>query len=200
MKTITQFLIIMAFGFFSTSEYSNNDNHYLKNNDMKLLLNYLDRTEREFLMTLDTMNIEIRNFKPNDNAWSVKEIVAHVVTANQGILSQVKIAMENNSQTVEDLSKNDAWLISKVSDRGVKVTTPLPAPDDSIAWETLTKSYKDNKQEITNFLANPNLELRKHYGRSPYGKADCYQMFLVLAAHNMRHHHQILDNINSYYE
>lgn len=167
---------------------------------MALLLNYLQRTEEDLLTTMDTMNVKIHDYAPVTGAWNAKQIMEHIIMAEQSLFTRIKQAMEETPGEGEDLSANDAWLIGKVNDRGVKVKTPLPAPETDKSWEELKKEFIASRLQISQFLEQPNLQLRSHYGKSIYGKSDCYQLFLIIAAHGMRHHHQLLENINHFYE
>lgn len=200
MKAIISTIVFCTITLFFTLPKSLSIQHYEASHDMKLLLDYLDRTEKDILTTLDTMHKDIRGFAPKEKAWSAQQILDHVVTADLGVFSQIKAALDKNPDNIEDLSANDAWLIGKVNDRGTKVLSPLPPPSTGKAWDQLINDFKNERKIIKAFLKSGDLELRYHYGSSPYGKADCYQMFLVLSAHSMRHHHQLLDNIKAYYE
>ena len=172
----------------------------IENPRKKFLIDFLEKTEQDFMITLDTMHSDIINFKAHEDSWSGQEILNHVVTAEKIVFGQIKEAMTNDIEEFVDLSGNDAWLIGKVNDRGIKVKSPLPEPHSSKSLTEVKNEFKTNRKNIANYI-NSNFEnLRIRYGQSPYGQADCYQLFLVIAAHSMRHHHQLLDNIKAYHE
>lgn len=166
---------------------------------LEFLTDYLDRTEKDILATVDSLSSEVVNYHPGEHAWTVQQILAHIILAEQAVFAQIKKAIDSQPEQIESLRHHDAWLIGKVNNRGVKVTTPLPLPESVDPLSALRKEFIESRSIIRDYLRQEHLPLRSRYGRSLYGKADCYQLFLIIAAHSMRHHHQMLDNIQSYH-
>lgn len=160
--------------------------------------NYLETTRDGIIQTLDSITDETFIYKPMDGGWSVKECMEHVLLAEKGIFSEFKDVLD---QSPGEISTRylDAWLISKVSDRGTKVVTPLPMVDSHKSRAQLMDQLRNSRNEILAFIsAFDQIEFRNHFGKSPYGPADAYQLLLVAAAHSMRHHHQMLEVIGEF--
>ena len=159
--------------------------------EREFLLNFLDITETDLTSTISTMTDEQWNFKPTPEAWSPAQVMAHVNSAETIVFADIKSVMEKAEEEANKEKNEDAWLIGKVTDRGIKVKTPLENDPESTTKEITLKQFKDTRASIKEYLTDKKLALRSHYGKSPYGPADAYQMFLVIAAHSQRHHAQM---------
>ncbi len=171
----------------------------ITNQERKFIKDYLMRTESDLLEIMASINDEQWTYKPANGGWSIAECMEHVIIAESAIWSGINKAMSAPAGN-EDLSGNDAWLIGKINDRGNKVQTPVPPVDGKIAKTILIDKLKASRKQVYDYLENESLQLRNHYGKSPYGPADAYQLLIVMAAHSMRHTAQIqevLSEINS---
>lgn len=158
------------------------------------LINYLQTTQTELLTAVNEISKSEWLAKPADGGWSPAECMAHILMAEQAVFKQVKKALANAAGT-DDLKARDGWLLSKITDRGNKVKTPLPLVMKNSSKSEMLIAFKASRKSIYDFLANKKLPLRQHYGRSPYGKVDAYQLFIVIAGHSMRHTNQILEGL-----
>ncbi len=171
---------------------------FISESEYSFLTNYLEITKDGIIQTLDTITNEVFLYKPMDGGWSVRECMDHILLAEQGIFSEFQEILKKEASD-NSTRQLDAWLISKVSDRGTKVVTPLPMIDSNKSREVFIEQLNKSRSEILNFIASyKDIEFRNHFGRSPYGPADAYQLLLVAAAHSMRHHHQMLEVIREY--
>lgn len=158
------------------------------------LVDYLKVTQQDLISTLHDLSETEWLAKPADGGWSPAECMEHIVQAEKAVFMQVKKALEAPAGT-DDLSARDGWLLSKIADRGNKVITPLPPAGREQSKTKLIEAFEASRSTIYSFLENKKLPLRTHYGKSPYGKADAYQLMLVIAGHGMRHTNQILETI-----
>ncbi|NRB46440.1 MAG: DinB family protein [Saprospiraceae bacterium] len=162
--------------------------------DRSFLVDFLTVTQQDLLQTISDLSETEWLTKPSDGGWSPAECMEHIVEAEKAVFKQVKKALDGPSGT-DDLSARDGWLMCKVVDRGTKVKTPLPPSSAAPSKVKLVEAFKASRKEIFRFLADKKLPLRTHYGKSPYGKADAYQLLLVIAGHSMRHTNQILETV-----
>ena len=162
----------------------------------RFITDYLKRTEADMIYTLRGIDERIWTKKSSTDSWSPAECAEHVLLAERGLMAQIKKALAGESGQ-DDLRANDAWLIGKISDRGVKVQTPLNPKHGQIKKEEVIRELQASRAEILEFLKDDSLGLRNHYGRSPYGKADVYQLLIVVAGHSMRHTAQIQEILNA---
>lgn len=198
------FSTIVAVGQPNVSKYNQPNANQTNNSgvitppEKALLLNFLDNSETALRPTIKNTDKALWNKKPSANEWSMAQCLTHLLIAEQLLLKQVKAALQKPAKTEVDLRRNDAWLISKVADRGVKVKTPLNDQPAAISQAEGLKLLKKSRKVLKAFLSNESLPLRTHFGKSPYGAADCYQVFLVLATHSHRHHQQMLEVMRTF--
>lgn len=158
------------------------------------LINYLQTTQAELVTTVSEMSESDWQAKPAEGGWSPAECMAHILMAEQAVFKQVKKALASPAGK-EDLKARDGWLLSKITDRGTKVKTPLPLVMNNSSKSEMLTAFNTSRKSIYDFLANKKLPLRQHYGRSPYGKVDAYQLLVVIAGHGMRHTNQMLEGL-----
>lgn len=163
----------------------------ISNEEKAFIQNFLDVTEANLISTVEELDDEKWNYRPAQGGWTTAECMEHVILAEKAVFQQVKSALENAADNSKNLKQQDGWLLAKISDRGVKVTTPLNPKGANMSKSEMIEELQSSRKEIKEFLNQKNLPLRNHFGRSPYGPADAYQLFIVIAAHSMRHNAQI---------
>ncbi|MEM8888787.1 MAG: DinB family protein [Bacteroidota bacterium] len=159
--------------------------------ERKFLLNFLEASERDLISVIEPMTEEQWRSSAVPDSWSPSQCMSHILQAEHGLFSNIQMLLKTPANFEQDLSPNDAWLIGKIADRGVKVKTPLPEQPEIMTKEEALQALKKSRANIRAFLKDTELPLRGHIGKSPYGPADSYQLFLVIAAHSLRHKAQI---------
>ena len=165
----------------------------ISTDEQKFLFDYLELTESNLLETVSMVDEESWLYKPKSGGWSLAECMDHIILAEAAVFEQLKEALQSEANAGLNTRNQDGWLISKISDRGVKVVTPLPPQGLFKSKDEMINAFARSRQQIRDFLADGQLPLRSHFGNSPYGPADAYQLALVIAAHSLRHHAQILE-------
>lgn len=163
----------------------------INNSERVLLQNFLNITETGLIKTIQETPQKLWIQKPSAGQWSMSQCLTHILQAEKGLFMQIKKLLQQPANPALDLRDKDAWLISKIADRGVRVKTPLNNAPEPTKQEEGIVLLKKSRQAIKAFLENKDLPLRNHFGRSPYGKADTYQLLLVIATHSIRHHAQM---------
>lgn len=169
--------------------------HHLSPEEWTFLNDYLKIVADQLLEQLDTLPEAVMTKRPKDGGWTIAECYDHILKVERGLLEKIRAVMEKPAEAPNITRELDAWLIAKVSDRGNKVETSVPLSVATTDKTVISKIFKDTRGELQNFLADHADALRMHYGDSLYGKVDAYQLVLVLAAHTMRHYHQIQENL-----
>ena len=181
---------LMALMFFS-SQVLMAQNGKITDDERKFIMDYLDVTQTNLIATINNLDEEKWSYRPSSGGWTVAECMKHILVAEEAVFGQLKNALKSEADNSMNLKNQDAWLISKISDRGVKVKTPLPPTEGFKTKKEAIEALQNSRKEIIKFLKNKDLPLRNHFGRSPYGPADAYQLLIVIAAHSMRHNAQI---------
>ena len=174
----------------SMSSYSQT----MSEDERLFVVNYLERTQSDLLQLLDSIDEQTWSHLPADGGWSIAQIVEHIIVAEEAVFQSTAQALEQTSEFM-DLKANDAWLLSKINDRGRRVNTPLSPSTETPSKEQLIKRFQDLRKQTLTYALTTNDQVRAHYGRSPYGPADVYQMLIVIGGHNMRHNAQIVETL-----
>lgn len=186
MKQISFFFILLLISFQLPGQ-----DFKVSESERLFLLNFLEASEQDLLAVIDPLTEEQWTYTPDGIAWSPAQCMSHILQAERGLFMNIQKLLNAPSNFKKDLSPRDAWLIGKIADRGVKVKTPLPEQPEIMTKEEALHTFKNSRKAIRKFLENEKLPLRGHIGKSPYGPADSYQLFLVIAAHSLRHKAQI---------
>ncbi len=163
--------------------------------EKEFLVNFLKVTQDDLLTTISKVDAQQWTERPEDGGWSVADCMEHVIMAEQAVFGQVKEALASTADNEQNTKHLDAWLIGKITDRGVKVQTPLPPQENGKSKQEMIDELKASRENIIAFVEEDH-EMRNHFGRSPYGPADAYQLLLVIAAHSMRHTAQVTEVLN----
>ena len=169
---------------------------YISMEEKIFLTNYLQQTQSDLTETIYSLSDQEWAYRPEDGGWTIKECLEHIIQTEVLVFEQIKKALKEPADPAQSTKQLDAWLIAKVSDRGVKVKTPLPQKPSQKTKADLLSEFEKSRPNIAQFLEKDKMPLRAHFGKSPYGPADAYQLFLVISAHTMRHHHQIIEILN----
>lgn len=188
-KLITAFAMISFFGAHQLLA----QNGRISKQEQLFLLDYLELTKTNIINTLNDLDESQWTYKPAGGGWSIQECTEHILLAEEAVFGQVQQALTAEANNDLSTKNKDAWLISKISDRSTKVKTPLEPNGDLRSKSDAIKALTTSRAELEKYLRNDKLELRNHFGKSPYGSADAYQLFLVIAAHSMRHHSQMME-------
>ena len=125
--------------------------------------------------------------RPANGGWSIQETMEHVILAMPAQLRGLEKALSTEASEFKDLRQRDGWLLAKIADRGVKVQTPLEPSGNNRSREELLEEYKIQGERFLEILRNKKTEFRNHYGNSPYGEVDAYQLMIFIPGHVQRH-------------
>jgi len=143
------------------------------------------------------------NFKPAPDRWSIKEIVEHMVLAQDYILGPVREQLSKApAPTERDNGRVDQIVIDQMPDRTAKFQAPgvLRPTGRWTPSESMLRLLR-NYAELRKYLETTP-DLRQHAVDAPaleaiskgaYGTMDGYQAILLVAAHTERHAKQILE-------
>ncbi len=166
--------------------------------ELEFVKNYLTVSLESTTKTLDGVDNELWNYTPKSGGWSVGECMEHIMLAENALFKQIQGALSKEADNKKDLTYQDGYVITKTVDRGKKVKTPLEPQTVSMSKAEYVKWLKKSRKAITSFIEKPGLELRNHFGPSPFGEVDAYQLVLIIAGHGMRHTAQMNEVIEEF--
>ena len=162
--------------------------------DKDKALEYLEKTKKEVLESVNGLSEAQWNFKPAPDRWSVAQVMEHIAAAEDFLRGfvQEKVMISPAGDPARDVKKTDDNVLAMIPDRTTKVQAPeqlvptnrFGTPENSI------KHFVDSRATTESFLKSAN-GLREHVSDSPMGKLDGYEFILLIAAHSERHTKQI---------
>lgn len=160
--------------------------------DKTLALDMLQRTWEELENTVNPLTESEVNYVPKNGGWSVLNCLEHLVLVEPVLLQELeKMINVNALDTEKDLSAEDGLIISYITDRTKKVTTPKPfrplEENKGKGKEDFLQEIKKTRLAMIELLKTTDADLRHLFGPYPYGEADAYQQFIIVAAHSHRH-------------
>ena len=172
--------------------------------DLEQAHKYLAFTRNQLQEATAGLTAEQVRFKPESDRWSIAEIVEHLATAHERVLTRVleQFPQAPAPEPGRDSPMLDALILEKVPDRSMKANAPefalpkgLLSPQEAL--DRITRSYL----RLAEFL-DSTPDLREHVLDSPplrfvtngaHTTADGYQWALFAAAHDERHVCQIME-------
>jgi len=143
-------------------------------------------------------------FKPAANGWSIADILDHLVTVHQRVMTRLteQFPQAPAPESGRDFQRVDALVLEKIPDRSIKAEAPEFAhPKRALTpAESLDRIFRSYDRLIEFLETTP--DLREHIMDSPplrvltqgaCSTADGYQWALTAAAHDERHVRQILE-------
>ena len=165
--------------------------------EREFITNFMTTTHDQLLATLENVDDRQWEANPITGGWSVAYCMEHIILAENAVFGQVKKALAEPANKNQSTKAIDGWLLGKVTDRGVKVETPLPPKANGKSKAEMIAEFQASRKVIADFIQNDKSALRNHFGKSPYGPADAYQLLIVISAHTMRHTNQMIEVLNT---
>ena len=170
--------------------------------------NAISKSERKFAAGLmkDTYKAAIGstkglseaqlNFKAAPDKWSVKECMYHIAGAEKLLWSLLEGAVKApaNPEKRAEIKVTDEMIVKMVEDRTQKAQAPEPIQPKNTGFDNLDAAiadFKTTRMEHIKYIKNSTEDLRNHVVQMPFGWIDCYQLYLMIAAHSNRHTQQI---------
>jgi DinB superfamily len=136
------------------------------------------------------------NFKAAPDKWSVKECLYHIAGAEKFLWTLFESSMKGaaNPEKRAEIKVSDEEIVKMVEDRSKKAQAPEPIQPKNTNYASLSaalEDFKATRMEHIKYIKNSTEDLRNHVVQMPFGYIDCYQLYLMLAAHSNRHTQQI---------
>ena len=178
---------------------SNGERHFMTNSEITLKLNFLDQRISDLLFSLKAIPTEKLNTKPQENSWSVLQILHHLILTEEASLKYVKKKLSFNPKL------NKASLSSKLRQKllvtwaytPVKFKAPDAVSGDTLAGDSrldnLSQNWKSVRADMRAYLCKlPDEILEREVYKHPFaGKLTLEGMLTFFEAHLDRHEKQI---------
>ncbi|GAA4323328.1 hypothetical protein GCM10023115_51950 [Pontixanthobacter gangjinensis] len=156
---------------------------------------YLEETKESLEMSVEDLSEEQMQFKPDDDSWSIAEIVEHIVIVEGALEGMLKGKIESGETPDQkaEVKMTDDQVLGLITDRSSKIQTQdqfVPSGKFMSADEALSE-FNDHRKEMTNWLKSTDVDMRNYVNEFPFGKIDAYQTLLFMVGHTERHTAQI---------
>ncbi len=187
--------IILIPAIFLCSNFVNAQQPTINEQERIFLLNNWEVTKSELLSTIEKVQDEQWMKRPADGGWSAAECFEHIVLAMPAQMGGVQQSLNHDAQTEKDLRHLDGYLLSKMTNRGTSFPTPIPPREGNISKKDLLEQFNKLDTQFIQMVNNKTAPYRTHFGPSPFGEADAYQLLLLTSGHVLRHTFQIQEVI-----
>jgi DinB superfamily len=164
------------------------------------VIEYADRARTELLATVAAVPEPLREARPSEDAWSVAEILEHLMRVEKGVARLVAMKageMQSQSEPPRDpdeLPELDLSKFALMPDRSRKLTAPeRVAPRGEIsAAEALEGLVQTRAMLREQLRAADGLALSAaHHPHPVFGVINLYEWVYTTGAHELRHADQI---------
>lgn len=172
-----------------------NDNS-LSKEERKAALGMMKDTYKDVIHSVKGLSAEQLAYKPAPEKWSVKDCIFHIAATEKGLWSMLEGALNApaNPEKRTEIKMTDEVFVSRVRDRSQKVQAAEPFQPKNTGYKSLEEAladFKASRASHIRYMKTSTEDLRNHVVQMPFGWIDCYQLYLMIAAHSNRHTQQI---------
>jgi hypothetical protein len=136
------------------------------------------------------------NFKAAPEKWSVKECLYHIAGGEKLLWTLFEGSMKGaaNPEKRSEIKVTDEQFVKMIEDRSQKAQAPEPIQPKNTGYTSLDaalEDFKATRMEHIKYIKTTTEDMRNHVVQMPFGWIDCYQLYLMIAAHSNRHTQQI---------
>jgi hypothetical protein len=163
------------------------------------VLGWLEQSQKEFLAAIDNVSDAQWKWKPAPERWSVAEVAEHVVLAERGQFSNVKVALATPAaEDWEQKTRGKTEMIEMVmAPRLGKATAPEPlVPGGKMTQAQVRAQFLAPRAEMLKFAQETDAALKEHVAKHPmpmFDPLNAYQWLIYAPLHTMRHDKQIAE-------
>ena len=168
----------------------------LSKKERKFAADYLKNTKTELLNAIKGLSSAQLTYKIAPDKWSVQECVYHIAISEKNLRARLDSGMLAPAapEKKRDLKFTDEQVIVRLEDRSNKVKTSSSFEPLNTPYKTLDEALNDFKTARAaniKYIKATSEDLRNHFVQMSFAVLDCYQLCLMISAHNDRHTQQI---------
>lgn len=168
----------------------------ISSKERKWMTTHLKDSRSQFLKSVKDLSDPQLNFKPDKGAWSIKECIMHIAATENELWLLARKTMKGtpNPEEKNNILVKDEYLLKGMADHNQKEQAPEQLQPAKATWETTEAAidaFKENRGEVIKFIKTTTTDVRNYVAEAPFGKADVYQILIVISAHSARHTKQI---------
>jgi uncharacterized damage-inducible protein DinB len=163
--------------------------------NIRPILDHLHRAQVKLLRAADTIPADQWTIRPQEEAWSAGEVVAHLITVERTILDHADRIQQKPPRPIPFLKRFHLPL-AMVESRLIRRKTPIPIDVTLLSQkEEMLAELRTVREQLLAFLSKAkDQDLRAHRWPHPFiGMLTTYEWFHLIASHELRHTKQILE-------
>lgn len=151
----------------------------------------LHATRKAFVDLVSAASSAQLNFKPAPEVWSVMEIAEHVITTEPFLakLASSGLGKPADPEKLAQTKGKDQAILTGVADRSRKAQAPAMLQPKATfkSSAALVAAFKQARDANIAYLRDTQDPLRACVVDAGGSPMDCYQVYLMIAAHTQRH-------------
>ena len=168
----------------------------ISQNERKYALKEMKETKTDVFKIVKGLSDVQLNFKAAPDHWSVKECIYYIALSENNLWHLLESTMKApaNPDKRSEIKITDDQLVKMMEDRTHKIKTQEAFEPKNAPWKSVTEAlddFKAKRNDHIKYMKTTTEDLRNHVVQLPFGWIDCYQLYLMIAAHNNRHLQQI---------
>jgi hypothetical protein len=162
------------------------------------VLKLLEDSRVEFLSYVENVSEAQWTWKAAPDRWSVGETAEHIVLAEGGLFSRMKVALDAapNPDWEKQTAGKTEFIETVMVDRSHKAVAPEQIRPQGLSKDEVIRRYKDARAKTIAFARDTQIPLKERTSEHPFpvfNTLNAYQWLLYIPLHNLRHDQQIAE-------
>jgi hypothetical protein len=171
-------------------------NNTVSKEERKYAMGLMKETYKDALKAPKGLSEAQLNFKAAPDKWSVKECFYHIAATEKGLWGFLETSLKSpaNPEKRSEIKVTDEQFVNMIKDRSMKAQAPEQVQPKNTGYKSLEEAIADFKITRTahiKYMKTSTEDMRNHVVQMPFGYIDCYQLYLMIAAHSNRHTQQM---------
>ncbi len=167
-------------------------NNSISKNDRKYALTQMKESHKDVIKATKGLSEAQLNFKAAPDRWSVKECVFHIAASEKMLWGMFENAMKAapNPEKRTEIKVKDEELVTMVKDRSKKNQAPEPIQPQNTGYKNTEEAladFKATRMAHIRYMRTSTEDMRNRVVQLGASWMDCYQLYLLIAAHSQRH-------------
>lgn len=172
------------------------NNNSVTKEERKYALSLMKDTYKDALKTVKGLSEEQLNYRASSERWSVKECFYHIAATEKALWMALEGTMkaQPNPEKRAEIKVTDEQLVAMIKDRSMKAQSPEQVQPKNTGYKSIEDAIDDfrtNRSMHIKYMKTSTEDMRNHAIQMPFGWIDCYQLYLMIAAHSNRHTQQM---------
>jgi len=163
--------------------------------ERKYATDLMRSTADDLIKKIKDLTPEQLSFKADAGSWSIAECVEHIALSESQLFGWAQSTLQEPADPSKrsEVKTKDEDVVKMVTDRSQKnkADERLTPSGKFSSVDAALEEFKTQREKNITYIRTTSDDLRNHYADLPFGKADTYQIILLMAAHSRRHTLQI---------